>query len=252
MTGVVEIKGEGRVAKQAREAAINDFAAEHFRPYKRSMKHRLASGETALRYALENFRWHDGDHRVVKSRTLRCQIAHNDELIGGIVMTQYAFPNGPCFDNEDFLLWMDINSREESSFAEVLNDVWTDIDFELAAYGSVVYLNRVFSTQRLTGQPYWVQAVETVLNQVFSDYAILVFKAFPLEHEARQAMSGFPLSEARLASRLSAMRRYYSRILDVQLMPGEAGLEGWMWRARPAIKRSIKPTSEICKRPTSE
>lgn len=132
------------------------------------------------------------------------------------------------FGDEYFLYNMDLDSLEDSRFAETVASCWEDVGITLCAYGPLVQFSAAWAAPRLSQQSFWWQVANHVLSHQIERWSVMVLKAFPLEYEGN-VPTGSPHAPF-LARRQAAMVRHYKRRLGVIELPGSVGQEGWMYR----------------------
>jgi len=141
---------------------------------------------------------------------------------------------------EEFFFEADGLSQSDHDTADIVQRVWGE-DLSPFDYGTVVRFERLAIKATSHSSEIW-SLIHTVIGKEFARRgSMMVLKAFPLEFERPRAMGnkGF-------RRRASAMSRYYQRRLDVHIIPGPYGADGWMWRPlrycpAPPIKRPRAP-----------
>ncbi len=159
----------------------------------------------------------------VRTRELFCWICEGSAKIGYVSFIEYYIE--PMTLEDDFLEEMDIPSAESLALAETILSCWYVFDVALA--GSVVELHRVWMAPHRARDGLWARVANHFISGEYSEHgALLLLKAFPLEYGGNV----ITMLSAAFEGRRRAMFRHYRRHLGVELLPGLAGEEGWMWK----------------------
>lgn len=185
----------------------------------------VKAAKECLEVRYRRSRWSKVDYEGsddVRARITDGIIMVEGERAGRIQFTEFRL--GTFVNRREFWRTMDDASAEISALAEVINEAWEE-PTDIAAYGDIVELKRVWIRPSLTGKGRLDAVSDTMLTELFESRALLILKAFPLEYEGAVA----PDNEAMFKRRQAAMMRRYSAMLGVQPLPGKNGQEGWMY-----------------------
>jgi hypothetical protein len=177
----------------------------------------------------------DGPDCAVKKRKIFGRIELNGYPVGGIEIV--AFDIEGCFDNDDVLYCLDIDSGLELQLAEVLCEFWDNVVIRVGIYGPIVDFRRVWVSPKYARGAVWAAAANRILSKEFGWWAMLVMKAYPLEYEGKGTAEFMPAIEARQR----AMIRYYARLFGVAAFPGKPGREGWLYAIPPRLMGIVDP-----------
>ena len=193
---------------------------------------RLPSGLT-FRYRLG--RWHRiGWRAPIKRRRLAGHLKANGRRVGAVQLTQYE---PQLMTNCEFVSFMDEESQHDYDLAIMLCRHWEDLS-DVTAYGDIVEIDLVWMKRRFARRGEWADAVHLLLAEIETDYALIILKAFPLEHEVRRR--GRAVTRL-MRRRQAAMLRHYGWLLGVRPFPGRYGKEGWMWCFNPLKAAFLDP-----------
>jgi hypothetical protein len=171
----------------------------------------------------------------LRERQTNARIWLRDRLIGKILLREYDVPS---IFNSWFWDAMDGHSHSAYELAEVVLSAWPDFTYDVAGYGSVLEINRVWIEPRHGRSGVWIPVVKELLSRVRRRTAIIVAKAYPLEYEGKLP-SDAP-ERAAFERRRRAMFRFYGRHLGLHPLPGRSGEDGWIWRPRTGLENIIE------------
>jgi len=186
-------------------------------------------------HVLDDFSEEDEDVSRLRHRFTSASIERNGEVIGGVKIVEYDIP---LISIGWFWEAMDAHSSATHELSEVLLSAWPDFPFDVACYGSVLELNRLWVEpgQRTSGV--WIPVVHELFRRVRRQTAIIIAKAYPLEYEGKLP-DGAPERSA-FERRRRAMTRYYQRHLGLRPLPGPFGEEGWVWKSPERLEDIIE------------
>jgi len=195
----------------------------------------------------------DGD---VKTKELYAEIAIGEApATGSLTLVEWHIPL--FIDNRDFYLQADEHSDDAAMAAGAVAANWSVAD--LAEAGGFVEFRHLWIAP---GGPsaYWAEAVNQILaSQKKFKPAILILKAHPLPFENSIELKQPAESDrhARYVEQLKrrhgsfvrrqvAMMRHYNKVLGVRPLPGELGLDGWMWKSLSALAdMELEPSADL-------
>lgn len=184
-------------------------------------------------YTLDEFSEEEDVYRL-RHRFTSASIERGGEVVGGVKIVEYDIP---LISVGWFWEAMDSYSMATHELSEVLLSAWPDFPFDVACYGSLLELNRLWVEP---GQPIsgvWIPVVRELFRRVRRQTAIIIAKAYPLEYESRLP-DGAPERPA-FEKRRNAMIRYYERHLGLRPLPGASGEEGWIWKSPDRLESII-------------
>jgi hypothetical protein len=192
--------------------------------YPRKAAVRLGDAPLELRWRktrLQALPWGD---ECVRRRETFCWVYIDSRRAGAVHFIEW-YPD-PFIGDDLFFDEIDADSHEAASLAEAVLSGWA-ID-DLAEAGSILEFRLAWMTPEYARGSLWAEVATHFLKAQFrKDAGVLMLKAFPLEYEGRA--DGSAIDDA-LTRRRAAMIRHYRRVLGVELLPGWAGEDGWMWR----------------------
>ena len=186
-----------------------------------------------LRFSRSRFRRIEEDYDILSRRTLKAQLLVDGDLAGSFLFHEYRF--APLLGSDEL---MDCADNYSSSLVDLMHaicEAWPE-PFEVVDYGTVVELERAWMAPKHSRSRRFEQAVGT-LTELFSDRALLMLKAFPLEYEG-DLNAG---NHGAFTRRQAAMMRHYRSTMGVERLPGTAGDEGWMFALRPDLAEVVRP-----------
>jgi hypothetical protein len=173
----------------------------------------------------------EGPYRL-RQRFTSARIERDGAVVGAVKIIEYDIP--PIWTSW-FWEGMDGYSHSASEVAQALLSAWPDFPFDVACYGNVLELNRLWVEPTAAGT--WIPVVDQLLRRVQRRTAIVIAKAYPLEYEGKLP-DGAPERPA-FEQRRRAMLRLYGNRLDLHPLPGRSGEQGWIWKPRPGLERLI-------------
>lgn len=178
----------------------------------------------------------EGERYQLRHRFTSACIEHEGEVVGAVKLIEYDIP--PIWVS---WFWEAMDSYDSATheLSEVLLCAWADFAFDVACYGRVLELNRLWVSPQHSRQGIWIPVVNELFKRVNRQTAIVIAKAYPLEYEGKLP-EGAPERPAFERRRL-AMIRYYGRHLDLRPLPGDSGRRGWIWKPRLGLEGIIDP-----------
>ena len=176
----------------------------------------------------------DGERYELRHRVTRACIEREGQVVGAMKLVEYDIP--PIWAS---WLWeaMDGYSSATADLAHVLLRAWPDLGFDVACYGNVLELSRLWVEPGHSATGLWIPVAHDLLRRVEHQTAIVIAKAYPLEYEGKLP-EGAPERPA-FERRRRAMIRYYGQHLALRPLPGKSGEEGWLWRPRRRLEEVI-------------
>jgi len=143
-----------------------------------------------------------------------------------------------CFDNKDFFSVMDMDAEVESRAAGVLCSNFRNFAEDVAPYGNLLVFQEAWMQPKSSKNGVFGKAANAIVSELFSDFSMLLLKAFPLEYEGSNSEN--PNLSASLDLRQNAMIRHYKKLFEVRSIGAPDNETGWLYKPRKNL-RGILP-----------
>lgn len=168
--------------------------------------------------------WKDGPEDF-GYRSVSFRVSSNRKSLASGKFVEWCGPPQSFLD--DFFYAADAMSQADHDTADILISRWGE-DKSPFDYGTIVRFERLVVSSH--SPAIWALISRLIGREFMRRGSIMMLKAFPLEYEGRLGANAPIAFRHRFKRRCKAMQRHYRHRLEMRIVPGSYGRDGWMWR----------------------